>query len=100
MTNLQSQLKLVAIPENQMTLCELPIGARILIRSKKDWRTAVVSRISEEKVTLTICSPSGRTYRLSRSLETKLIFEGKIPLIKIEEGENWRENFSKYDSRW
>jgi hypothetical protein len=86
--------------ENEITLRDLPIGARILIRSKKDWRVAVISYFTEEQATLLVCSPTGRTYRLSRNLETIIFFEGKIPLIKIETKENWRENFSKYDFRW
>ena len=86
--------------ENELTLRDLPTGARILVRTKKDWRGAVISYFTEEKVTLLVCSPSGRTYRLSRDLETIILFEGRIPLIKIDTEENWRENFTKYDLRW
>jgi hypothetical protein len=82
------------------TLCELPIGARLLIRSKTDWRSAVVARLDPEKVTISVCSPTGRTYRLRRRLETEIIFDGGIPILKIETLENWRENFTKYDFRW
>ena len=86
--------------ETQITLDELPIGARLLVRSKKDWRTAVISKITDEKVLLIVCSPFGRTYRLSRKADAEIIFDGKIPLLKIESDENWRENFSTYDVRW
>ena len=86
--------------ENQKILGDLPIGARLLVRSKKDWRAAVVSRFSEEKATLIVCSPSGRTYRLYRLLDAKIVFDGEIPILKIEPEEDWRENFSKYDLRW
>jgi hypothetical protein len=85
---------------NQITLGELPIGARLLIRSKNDWRTAVVSRFGEEKATLIVCSPTGRTYRMQRVLEAVIILDGKIPILKIAGAENWRENFTKYDCRW
>jgi hypothetical protein len=88
------------ITEAQITLRELPIGARLLIRSKIDWRTAVVSRFGDEKATLIVCSPTGRTYRLQRLLEAVIILDGKIPILKIEQEENWRENFTKYDFRW
>ncbi len=89
------------IAANQIILLrELPVGARILIRSKKDWRAAVISCFTEEKATLLVCSPSGRTYRLNHSLESILFFEGKIPLLKIETEEDWRVNFTKYDLRW
>jgi hypothetical protein len=86
--------------ETQITLRQLAIGSRLLVRTKKDWRMAVVSQFGEEKATLIICSPNGRTYRLRRCLESLIVYDGKIPLLKIEEEENWRENFSKYDFRW
>ena len=82
------------------TLGEFPIGARLLIRTKKDWRVAVVSQFHTERVTLVVCSPNGRTYRLRRLLEMKIIFDGEIPILKSDLEENWRENFSKYDFRW
>ena len=88
------------ITETQLTLKTLPIGARLLVRCKTDWRSAVVSRFDEEKATLIVCSPSGRTYRLRRVLEAEIIFDGKIPILKFEPEENWRENFTKYDARW
>ncbi len=83
-----------------MTLRDLPIGARLLIRTKTDWRTAVISQFYTEKATLIVCSPSGRTYRLRRLLEMEIIFDGKIPILKTDLEENWRENFSRYDERW
>ena len=86
--------------ETQITLRELPIGARLLIRSKTDWRVAVVSKFYEGKATLIVCSPNGRTYRLRRLIEMEIVFDGKIPILKIESEENWRENFTKYDFRW
>jgi hypothetical protein len=86
--------------ETQITLRELPIGARLLIRSKKDWRVAVVSQVYEEKATLIVCSPNGGTYRLRRLLEMVIIFDGKIPILKSDLEDTWRENFSKYDVRW
>lgn len=86
--------------DTQITLREFPIGARLLVRSKTDWRTAVISSLNEEIVILIVCSPSGRTYRLRRKSECEIIFDGKIPIIKIETEEDWRENFTKYDFRW
>jgi len=88
------------ITETQITLRELPVGARLLIRSKKDWRVAVVSQFYEEKVTLIVCSPTGRTYRLRRLLEMEIVFDGKIPILKSDLEDSWRDNFSKYDVRW
>jgi len=86
--------------EPQITLRELPIGARLLIRSKTDWRVAVVSQFYEEKATLIVCSPNGRTYRLRRLIEMEIVFDGKIPILKSDSEDNWRDNFSKYDARW
>lgn len=86
--------------ETQITLRDLPVGARLLVRSKIDWRVAVISKFDEEKATLIVCSPLGRTYRLRRLLDSEIIFDGKIPILKSETEENWRENFSKYDWRW
>ncbi|HEY0461533.1 MAG TPA: hypothetical protein VGC97_20520 [Pyrinomonadaceae bacterium] len=83
-----------------ITLHTLPIGARLLVRTKIDWRSAVVSQVSVEKVVISVCSPTGRTYRLRRALETEIIFDGTIPILKIETDEDWRENFTKYDFRW
>ena len=78
----------------------MPTGARLLIRSKTDWRCAVISKIDAEKATLIVCSPSGRTYRLRRLIETEIVFDGSIPILKIAAAENWRENYTKYDFRW
>lgn len=86
--------------ETQLTLRELITGTRLLVRSKTDWRNAVISSANGEIVTLIVCSPSGRTYRLRRKLECEIVFDGKIPFIKCDIEENWRENFSKYDTRW
>ena len=72
----------------------------MLIRSKKDWRVAVVSRIGEEKITISVASPGGYCYRLRRPLDATLHFDGKIPFLVIERAEPWRENFSSYDVRW
>jgi len=72
----------------------------LLVRSRKDWRAAVISRVNEEKITLSICSPGGRNYRLWRIPEAEIGFDGLIPILKIESDDTWRENFSCYDSRW
>lgn len=86
--------------ETSITLGELPLGARLLIRTRTDWRIAVVSQFGDEKVVLSVCSPTGRTYRLRRAMETEIIFDGSIAILKIEQDENWRKNFTKYDFRW
>ena len=86
--------------ETPTTLRDIPVGGRLLVRSKKDWRFAVVSRIGEHKITLSISSPSGRNYRLRRLPEAIIRFDGIIPVLKFETAEDWRDNFSAYDWRW
>lgn len=81
-------------------LADMPLGGRLLTRSRKDWRFAPVSRIAEEKITLTVASPSGRTYRLWKTPDTAVVFEGILPILKPDESDEWRENFSPYDRRW
>jgi hypothetical protein len=80
-------------------LADLPIGARLLVRSKTDWRSAVISKIIEETVTLIVSSPSGFSYRLRRNLQTEIFFDGELPVLENSD-ENWRENFARYDCRW
>lgn len=84
----------------QLTLADLPIGARLIYRAKADWRCAVLSFIADEKATLIVCSPTGRTYRLRRPLDAEIILDGTIPVMNIEDEEEWRENFTTYDLRW
>ncbi len=86
--------------DSQIKLSELPLGSRILYRAKNDWRSAVISKFDEEKATLIVCSPTGRTYRLKRLLDTEIIFDGKIPILKMDTKDDWRENFTSYDVRW
>ena len=86
--------------ETQITLQQLTVGSRLVVRSKPDWRYAAVSKIVDERVVLTVCSPSGRTYRLRRDLDCELLLEGTIPILAYDETDNWRDNFSPYDARW
>ena len=82
-----------------ITLADLQIGSRLLVKSKKDWRSAVISKIIDETVTLTVSSPTGFSYRLRRNLQTEIHFDGEIPILENDSKE-WRENFVKYDVRW
>ena len=76
------------------------MGTRLLVRSRTDWRFAAVSKIVDERVVLTVCSPTGRTYRLRRELDSEIIFEDKIPILAQDEDVDWRKNFGRYDRRW
>lgn len=80
------------------TLADLPIGSRLLVRSKKDWRSGVISKVIEETVIILVSSPSGFSYRLRRNLQTKIFFEKEMPILETST-ENWRDNFVKYDIR-
>lgn len=85
----------------QLTLSELPVGSRLVLRCKKDWREAVVSQFYEDKAVLMIWSVSGKTYRVRRPADAQIFLDGKIPVLPVECGEiEWRENLIKYDTRW
>lgn len=81
----------------EISLSSLPVGARIIVQTKKDWRMAVISSNSGENIILRVCSPSGGTYRKKCAAETILFFDGAFHLM----GDGiWREQFVKYDCRW
>lgn len=86
--------------QDQLKLGELVVGTRLLVRSKKDWRFAVVSRKTDEFISLSIASPSGYNYRIRRDAGLEIGFDGPIPFIAANETDAWRDNFSTYDVRW
>lgn len=79
------------------TLGCLPVGARLIVRCRKDWRDATVVAVTFEAVTLSVISPTGRTYRLRRPPGSAISFDGSIPLLG--EG-HWRAGLARYDTRW
>ena len=83
-----------------ITLADIPVGGRLLVRSKKDWRVAVVSRKTEDFISISIASPSGYNYRIRRTGDEQIFLDGLIPFLPRDESEPWRENFSGYDVRW
>lgn len=83
-----------------MTLGDLQLGSRLLYRSKKDWRTAVVSRITEDGITISVASPTGYNYRVKRGTDDRLEVHGAMPLLVSGTNDIWQENFSSYDKRW
>jgi hypothetical protein len=86
--------------EAKITLANIPLGGRLLVRSKTDWRVAVVCRITEEQITISVASPKGYNYRLRRPLDAIVDFDGRIPYLIADTSETWRENFTSYDVRW
>ena len=94
-------VSILEITQKQLTLGELPTGARLVLRCKKDWREAVVSQFDEDKAVLIIWSVSGKTYRVRRAADAQIVLDGKIPVLPVECDEiEWRENLIKYDTRW
>lgn len=83
--------------ENILTLADLPVGARLVLRCRKDWRDATIAAVSLESITLSVGSPSGHTYRVRRPTDSLLSLDGSIPVLG--EG-SWRAGRVRYDFRW
>ena len=85
------------------TLGALPVGARLIVRCRKDWRAATVAAFEAKeddattRVVINVASPSGHTYRLRRPHDAPLNYHGHIPLLG--EG-HWRVGLVRYDVRW
>ena len=82
------------------TLGDLPVGSRIVVRSRIDWRPAAIARVSEDKVVLTVLSPSGCSYRLRRDPASAVNYDGAIAVLLADHADTWRENFTPFDVRW
>ena len=78
-------------------LAALPVGARLILRCRKDWREAIVAARFPEHITLLVCAPRGSTYRIKRPPDTPLSEDGPIPVLG--EG-SWRAGLVRYDVRW
>jgi hypothetical protein len=91
-----------------VTLAELAVGARLVLRCRKDWRAASISAIEDAIVRLNVASPTGHTYRVRRPHDSPLTFDGSIPVLNAGarsshvEGERaaWRVALARYDARW
>ena len=88
---------LVFSPAEPLTLASLPVGAHLILRCRKDWRAATVVAVAPDRVTLSVSSPTGHTYRVRRTPSDPLSFDGSIPLLG---GGSWRAGFARYDPRW
>lgn len=82
-----------------VTLGSLPVGARLILRCRADWRAATVAAYETElgRVILNVASPKGGTYRVRRPSDTSLTHDGHIPILG--EG-HWRAGLARYDVRW
>lgn len=81
------------------TLGGLPVGARLILRCRADWRTATVAFLdaANGRVVLNVASPGGHTYRVRRPADSPLAYDGHFPVL----GEGpWRAGLARYDVRW
>ena len=81
------------------TLGGLPVGARLILRCRADWRAATVNSFdtANARVVLNVASPSGHTYRVRRPADSPLAYDGHLPVLG--EG-SWRAGLARYDVRW
>ena len=81
------------------TLGSLPVGARLILRCRADWRAATVAAFEPgvARVVLNVASPTGHTYRVRRPADTALVYDGHFPVLG--EGQ-WRAGLARYDVRW
>jgi len=87
--------------ENVLTLGSLFVGARLVLRCRKDWRDATVIAISPDKITLAVGSPNGGTYRVRRPPDSALFLDGAIPVLgEFPTTSTWRAGFVRYEARW
>jgi hypothetical protein len=82
------------------TLASLPVGARIVLRCRKDWRVATVATIEPDCVRLSVASPTGHTYRVRRPADSPLAYDGALPLLGEVTTAGWRATLVRYDARW
>ncbi len=86
------------------TLGSLPVGARLVLRCRKDWRAATIAGFESKedeatpRVVLNVASPTGHTYRVRRPHDSLLSYDGPIPLLGGEG--HWRVQLARYDVRW
>lgn len=82
-----------------LTLAALPVGARLILRCRKDWRAAVVAAhdAAGACVVLSVCAPGGHTYRVRRPPDAALTLDGPLPVLGAG---SWRAAFARYDARW
>lgn len=86
-----------------LTLASLPVGARLVVRCKKDWRMASISQSTPTSIRINVHSPRGGTYRIHRTPETVLQYDGAIPLLSATDDECqralWLSDIARYDFR-
>ncbi|MEW6362013.1 MAG: hypothetical protein AB1477_07845 [Acidobacteriota bacterium] len=86
--------------QNKITLSQMPIGSRILFRSRNEWRAASIARVADGRVSIQIASPLGRIYRISRSADTALYFDGRFYRLRPKVNSGDFVPVAVYDRRW
>lgn len=84
--------------EKSLTLASLPVGARLVLRCRRDWRDATVAAVALDCIVLSVGSPSGRTYRVRRAPDSPLSLDGAIHVLG--DSGAWRVSLARYDTRW
>ena len=82
------------------TLASLPVGARLVLRCRKDWRDAAVAFFEPGRVVLSVNSPSGHSYRVRRPSDAPLFLDGPVPVLGEGTPLAWRAGRVRYDERW
>lgn len=80
-------------------LGSLPVGARLILRCRADWRAATVASFETHlgRVVLSVASPNGHTYRVRRPADAALSYDGHVPVLGAGQ---WRAGLARYDVRW
>lgn len=91
--------EVVSAGEAAPTLASLPVGARLILRCRADWRTATVAFFDAPaaRVVLNVASPGGHTYRVRRPADSPLAYDGHFPVLGRG---SWRAGLARYDVRW
>ncbi len=99
-SQVETEITTFATADAVLTLASLPVGARLILRCRKDWRVACVSFVTDENVTLSVGSPSGHTYRVRRPANAPLTHDDDNSALPILGEGQWRAGFARYDTRW
>ena len=83
-----------------LTLAALPVGARLVLRCRKDWRDATVAFLEPGRVVLSVNSPTGHSYRVRRPPDSLLFLDGYVPVLGAGTPLSWRAGRVRYDERW
>lgn len=87
-------------PPETLKLSDLPLGGRLLVRSKTEWRNAAITRKDDERIAISVESRRGRTYKIFRHPETEVAKDEMLCYLVCGDPPNLRTNFMAPDRRW